>query len=147
MRLIPEFIDRVVKLALGYTRDSIILFNSEAVSAAPATIYSAPVRPLFNPFVLYVYILSTGTGTHYVTLTWQYWDERSARWYDLNEGIWATLTFEDVDTAAGLARCYHGDFSGKSCRLKAVCTNGSASLYFTISANLDVCAIEAEPKA
>jgi len=144
MRGLPAFIDRVVRLFLGYTRESIDLFKSVVVSDSPATIYSDPVRPLFAPFVLYLYIDSTGVGTQYVTITWQYWDERSGRWYDLNEGIWATLSFEDVDTITGLAVCYHGEFSGKSARLKAVCTNGSKLLYFTVSAYIDFVAVETE---
>ena len=144
-REIPEFMDRVVRKPLGYTRDSQLLFKSAVVSAAPATIYSESVRTLFNPFLLYLYIKSTGTGVQYVTLTWQYFDERSLRWYDLNQGFWSTLTFEDLDTASGLARCYHGDVSGKTMRLKAVCTSGSSSLYFTIDAYLDVYAAEVEP--
>jgi hypothetical protein len=144
MRGIPGFVDRVVRLFLGYTRESVDLFKAEIVSDSPSTIYSAPVRPLFAPFVLYLYIISTGVGDHVVTFTWQYFDERSGRWYALDEGIWATLSFEDVDTASGLARCFHGDFSGKSARLEATCTGGSSLLYFTVSACIDFVAVEAE---
>ena len=144
MRAIPGFIDRVVRLFLGYTKESVILFNQVVVSNSPSVITSNPVYPLFAPFVLYVYIDSTGTGDQVLTLTWQYWDERSGRWYTLDEGIWATLSFEDVDTASGLARCFHGEFSGKSARLVATCADGSSSLYFTVSAYLDLVAVEAE---
>ena len=144
MRAIPGFIDRVVRIFLGYARESVILFNKVVVSNAPSVITSNPVFPLFAPFVLYVYIDSTGVGAHVVTLTWEYWDERSGRWYTLDEGFWAALSFEDVDTASGLAKCFHGEFSGKSARLVATCTSGSALLYFTVSAYIDFVAVEAE---
>ena len=142
-RQIPRFIDRVVRVLLGYTRESIDLFKGAVVSAAPAIIFSRIIRPLFNPFVLYLDIDSTGTDDHYVTLVWEYWDERSGQWYEYNQGFWVGLTFEDVDTASGLHRCYTCDFSGKTMRLKATCTGGSSVLYFTISAQADLIMAEA----
>lgn len=137
-RPVPEFVDRVSREDLGYTRDPYVLFDSVKVSNDPSTIYSLIVTPLFHNGVLYLYIDSTGTSTHYITVQWQYWDGWSKRWYDLAENFWAALTFEDVDTASGLARCYHVRPSGKSVRLKITCTNGSASAYFTVSAYLDL---------
>ena len=144
MRGIPGFIDRVVRLFLGYTRESIILFNSAVVGLTPAVIYSRIIRPLFNPFVVYLYMVSTGTDVHYITWNWQFWDERSGRWYDYDQGFWAALTFEDVDTAAGLARAYTCDFGGKTMRLMCTCTDGARALYFTVSAYLDLIAAEVE---
>ena len=137
-RPVPEFQDRVARQDIGYTRDPYVLFDSVVVSNSPSSIYSLIVTPLFHHGVLYLYIDSNGTSTHYITVTWQYWDTWSKRWYDLAEGFWAALPFEDVDTASGLALCYHVKPSGKSIRLKVTCTNGSSSNYFTVSAYLDL---------
>jgi hypothetical protein len=117
---------------------SVQLFDAVVIDNDPAIAYSAEVDTNYCPFVLYLNIDSTGVGAQYVIFTIQFYDVISNAWYDFTQDIWATMTFEDVDSASGLLRSFRGEQSGMTMRIKATCVGGSAALQFTISAWADV---------
>lgn len=89
-------------------------------------------------FLLYLNVDSTGTGAHYIQFILQFSPDGGTNWYDLAEGEFAALFYEDVDTASGIKECFSGKCHGRDMRLRIVATNTSANLKFTVTAKLEL---------
>lgn len=91
----------------------------------------------FGHFTLYLDIDSTGTGTHEICFVPQFAVVRHGRFHDYPQGLFASLCYEDTDTAAGLYESFSGLCDGRFFRLRTHTANVSATLYFTVSAWLE----------
>ena len=88
-------------------------------------------------FLLYLDVDSTGTGDHIIQFIPQFSDDGGTTWWTYKQGLFASLFYEDQDTASGILECLSGDVVGKDFRLRVVATTTSATLKFTVSAKVE----------
>lgn len=98
---------------------------------------SAQAVDEWRHFLLYLDVDSTGTPTT-VRFILQFSDDEGTTWYSYLQGLFASLYYEDQDTASGIKECFSGDVVGRDLRLRAVGTGTSASNSFTITAKLEL---------
>ena len=64
----------------------------------------------------------------------QFSDDGGTTWWDYEEGLWASLFFEDTDTAAGINKTYTLPVSGHDeLRIRLVATGTDATNFFTVT--------------
>ena len=105
---------------------SVTSYNSDGVHVSP-----------YRHFVVYLRILSGGTGAQVLQVIPQFLEPESGKWHDYLEGVWASAFWEDVDTATEKDVVLHGDCVGREFRLRLVGTSTSSSLTFTVSAAVE----------
>ena len=88
-------------------------------------------------FLLFLDVDSTGTGDHIIQFIPQFSDDGGTTWYSYKQGLFASLFYEDVDTASGIKECFSGEVAGRDFRLRAVATTTSSSLKFTVTAKVE----------
>ena len=88
-------------------------------------------------FLLYLDVDSTGTGDHIIQFIPQFSDDGGTTWYSWKQGLFASLFYEDVDTASGIKECFSGEVAGRDMRLRVVATTTSATLKFTVTAKVE----------
>lgn len=90
----------------------------------------------FRRFLLYLEVESSGTPTT-VQFIVQFQGRPGGKWHDYKQGPFASLYYEDQDTADGVAECFSGEVAGRSMRVRAVGTGTSATNTFTVSAAVE----------
>ena len=61
-------------------------------------------------------------------------EDGGTTWWDFEEGLWASLCWEDVDTAAGIKKAYLLPCGGlDTVRIGAIATGTDANNYFTVT--------------
>lgn len=114
--------------------DEVLRLIDQEVVGALATRISRDVEcGPYRRFALYLRIASTGTGTHVVQVIVEFLEPQSMKWHTYNQGLFASLYYEDTVTATEKDDVYEGLCAGRRMRVRLVGTNTSASLYFTIS--------------
>ena len=88
-------------------------------------------------FLLHLDVDSTGTGDHIIQFVPQFSDDGGTTWYSYKQGLFASLFYEDVDTASGIKECFSGDVAGRDMRLRVVATDTSATLKFTVTVKVE----------
>lgn len=88
----------------------------------------------FRHFTLYLKLDSTGTGAHHVCFLPQFAVTIGGEWHNYAQGLFASLCYEDVDTANGLWEVFQGDTAGRLFRVRVMGDAATDSLYFTINA-------------
>ena len=64
----------------------------------------------------------------------QWTDDGGTTWWDFEEGLWASLYWEDLDTAAGINKAFNLPLGGiDDWRIRAVGTGTDATNYFTVT--------------
>ena len=64
----------------------------------------------------------------------QFSEDGGTTYYDYLEGVWASMYFEDADTASGITRAFYLPFAGvDDWRMYVVATGTSSSAKFTIT--------------
>ena len=58
-------------------------------------------------------------------------------WHTYKQGLFASLFYEDQDTANGIAESFSGDVAGRTMRFRAVGTDTTAVNMFTVSAAVE----------
>ena len=119
--------------ALVRSEEILRLIDQEVVGATATRISRDVECGPFRRFVLYVRVKSTGTGTHIVQFVVEFLDRWSGLWHTYNQGLFASLYYEDTVTATEKDDCFEGFCLGRRMRVRLVGTNTSASLYFTVS--------------
>lgn len=101
------------------------LYESEAIHCGP-----------FREFLLSLDIDSTSTPT---TLQFQvqFANSVTGKWHTYKQGLFASLYWEDGDTASGIAECFKGSCDGRLFRIKLLGVGVSGSAYFTVSASVE----------
>ncbi|MBI2869391.1 MAG: hypothetical protein HYX96_06165 [Chloroflexi bacterium] len=90
----------------------------------------------FRRFLLYLGIDSTSTPTD-VRIEVQFLDRWTGAWHTYKQGPFASMYFEDQDTASGVYECFEGECMGRALRLKVTGSGTSGSAYFDISAAVE----------
>ncbi len=91
----------------------------------------------WKKFTLYLDVDSAGVGVHIIQFVPQFSDDGGTTWYTYKQGFFASLYYEDQDTADGITECFSGDCAGRDFRLRVVATGTSATLTFTVTAKVE----------
>lgn len=108
--------------------------HDTAVFPISGTVFTEPYRH----FLLFLEVDSTGTDDHVLQVVVQFSHEDQAKPYDYKQGLFAALFYEDQDTASGISECFSGRCWGREISIKLVGTGVTSSLYFTVSAWLEL---------
>jgi hypothetical protein len=69
-----------------------------------------------------------------ITFLPQFTDDDGTTWWDYQEGIWASMVFEDTQTASGIKKVFHLPLAGiDSMRIRVVATGTDGSNFFTVT--------------
>ena len=91
----------------------------------------------FRKFALHVRVKSDGTPTT-VQFIVQFLNESDGLWSTYKQGVFASLFYEDTDTATEVRECFIGDVLGRQMRICVVGTGTDAANTFMVSAVLDL---------
>jgi hypothetical protein len=130
----PEAQDHVI----ARSREIVVVLDQVIVNATTERISRALGVGAFRHFTLYLRIGSTGSGSHIVQVIPQFLEPRSGIWHDFRQGIFASLVFEDTVHATERQYVYRGDNLGREMRVRLEGTNTTGSLYFTVSAAVEL---------
>lgn len=86
-------------------------------------------------FLLFLNVDSTNTPTT-VQFIVQFSDDGGTTWYSYRQGLFASLYYEDQDTASGITECFSGECAGRDFRLRVVATGTDATNTFTVTAKV-----------
>ena len=86
-------------------------------------------------FLLFLNIDSANTPTD-IQFIPQFSDDDGVTWFDYKQGLFASLFFEDLDTAPGITECFSGECAGRLFRLRVVATGTTAPNTFTVTARV-----------
>ncbi|GAH00251.1 unnamed protein product [marine sediment metagenome] len=100
----------------------------------PTSMNSAPITVTgLNKVWVLLDIDSTSNPTT-ITFTPQYTDDGGNTYYDFQQGIWASMIFEDTATAAGIKKAFILDMAGIDMWRMSITTAGTdASKKFTVT--------------
>lgn len=77
---------------------------------------------------------STGTSAQIIQFVPQFSDDGGTTYWDYGEGFWASMIFEDVDTASGVKKAFLLPVEGiDDWRMRVVCTGTDATYKFTVT--------------
>lgn len=99
------------------------------------TSYNSPTVDVSDWSALWVliWIDSTLAPTN-VRILPQFTPDSGANWYDFEEGLWASLYWEDTDTASGIYKAFLLPCGGiDQMRIRAVGTGTDATNYFDVT--------------
>ena len=86
----------------------------------------------FRFFALYLRLKSASTPTT-IQFIVQFLEPTSGLWHTYNQGIFATLFYEDTEVATEIQECYEGICLGTAMRIRAVGVGTTSSATFTTS--------------
>lgn len=118
------------------TKDLIELFDMFKVVNTTEQISDDVECAPFRKFGLYVFIDSTGAPTT-LQVKVQFLDRWSGRWHWYKQGPFASMFWEDSDTASGIKEAFVGDVLGRAVRVVLLGAGTSAQAYFTVSVTMD----------
>ena len=127
-------------MAKQYTASWITLIDAILFDADPTSANSANMNvDGFRGVWVLLNIDSTGTGAHVIRFLPQFSDDGGTTYWDYEEGIWASMIFEDVDTASGVTKAFLLPFEGiDDWRMRVVCTGTDATYKFTVTVKAKV---------
>lgn len=120
------------------TKEALQLFHNKVVNDTVAKESDGIACAPFRKFGLYLDITFTGTAdTITLHIEVEFLDRRTGKWYTFKQGPFASLYYEDEDTASGICECFVGDVVGRDVRVKLTGADVSSSNYFTVSVGMD----------
>lgn len=119
------------------TEEPIQLFDNKVINNTTEQISDAVNCEAFREFGLYLAIDSTSTPTT-LQIKIQFLDRWSGQWHTYKQGPFASLFYEDTDTADGIYELFVGDVAGRAVRVTLTGVGTSSSAYFTVSVGLDL---------
>ena len=99
------------------------------------TAFNGPSFPVggFNAMWVLIDIASTLAPTHLRVLA-QFSDDGGTTWWDFEEGLWASLGWEDTDTASGINKAFMLPFGGIDLmRIRIIGTGTDATNFFDVT--------------
>lgn len=114
-----------------------VMIDNQQIDDAP-TSYTGPGLDVRGWQACWVEIIirSTGTSTHVIRILPQFSINNGSSWDDFEEGLWASMYWEDVDTASGIRKIFLLPCGGvDQIRFRAIGTNTTGSNYFTVTVN------------
>ena len=117
-------------------KDQLQLFDKVQIVTTSAYVSDEVECAPFRKFGLYVFIDSTSTPTD-LHIEVEFLDRWTGQWYTHKQGVFASLYYEDGDTASGIYECFTGDVLGRAMRVKLTGSGTSSAAYFTVSVGVD----------
>jgi len=112
------------------------LYRAERVHNTTERI-SKPIQTSpYRKFHLYLDIDSTSTPTD-LRVKVQFRNPNDEKWYTYKQGPFASLYWEDQDTASGIQESFSGDCAGREMRLTLTGSGTTSSAYFDVSAYVE----------
>lgn len=91
----------------------------------------------FRRFLLMLQVLSASTPTD-IQFSVQFSDDGGTTWWTYKQGLFASLYYEDQDTATVINECFDGEVAGRLMRLRTVATGTDATKTFTVTAKIEL---------
>lgn len=110
-----------------------VVLDDDPTSTNSSTISADP----WTDFLLMLSVLSSGTPTTVQFLV-QFSDDVGTTWYTYKQGVFASLYYEDGDTASVVTECFSGKVHGRDMRVRAVGVGTDGSNTFTITAKVEL---------
>ncbi len=127
----------VFEQALIRSKDTIQLFDGKLIQSTVVQ-YSEEIDvSAFRKFLLYLGIKSTSTPTT-LLIEVEFLDRWTSTWHTLKQGLFASLFYEDGDTATQRNEAFEGECVGRAMRLKLTGVGTTSAAYFTLSASVDL---------
>jgi hypothetical protein len=123
--------------ALYRPKDLIGLFEGLHVKDTLVKVSDEVECAPFRKFGLYIFIDSTGAPTT-LQVKVEFLDRWTGKWHHYKQGPFASLFWEDTDTASGISECFTGDVLGRGIRVTLTGVGTTGSAYFTVSVGLDL---------
>ena len=122
--------DEVVRTEAGWTT----LMNAQVFDNVTTTDESNPHNTFeWSAMWVYIHIQSANAPTD-VRIQAQFQDGLGNNWWDFEEGLWASLYWEDTDTAAGIRKVFLLPCGGVwNVRFRVVATGTNAVNTFTVT--------------
>jgi hypothetical protein len=122
--------DEVVRCEADWTT----LMNAQVFDNVTTTADSNPHNTFeWSAMWVYVYVLSAGAPTD-VRVQAQFQDGLGNNWWDFEEGLWASLYWEDTDTAAGIRKVFLLPCGGVwNVRFRVTATGTGVANTFTVT--------------
>jgi hypothetical protein len=118
-------------------KEQVRLFDKVAVVSTNPYDSKALATGPYRKFGLFVYIDSTGAPTD-IRITVEFLDKITGRWHTYKQGLFASLYYEDTDTASGLAECFQGECLGRDMRVKLTGTACTTAAYFNVDVSVEL---------
>lgn len=112
------------------------IFHNEVVNDTVPRLSDGIECAPFRKFGIYIYIDSTTTPTD-LHIEVEFLDRWTGKWYTHKQGLFASLYYEDTDTASGIYECFTGDVLGRAMRVKLTGSGTTSVAYFTVSIGVD----------
>lgn len=116
----------------GLLIDGVVL-NAAVTSYTSDSVYVKS----FRRFALFVRVKSANTPTT-VQFVVEFLERDKGVWHKYAQGPFASLYYEDGDTATEINEMFSGPCAGREMRVRVVGVGTSASNTFTVSATLDL---------
>ena len=117
--------------ALIRSKDQIQIFDQKTVVNTTEQLSDAVPCREYREFLLYLAIKSTSTPTT-LQVKVQYLDKWTGKWHTYKQGLFASLFYEDTDTANGIYECFSGEVMGREIRVTLTGVGTTSSAYFTV---------------
>lgn len=118
------------------SKEILKLFEKEVVNNTLERVSRGCICAPFRKFFLYLDIDSTGSPTD-IRIKVQFLNRVTGRWHTYKQGLFASLYYEDADTASGIWECFSGDCVGREFRITLTGADAAAANYWTVSAEVE----------
>jgi len=122
--------------ALYRSKDIVQLFDAKPIITTTPYVSNGVPCHAFRRFTLYLGIASTSTPTT-IHIELEYLEPNTGKWHSYKQGLFASLYYEDTDTASGIDEMFSGECVGRNVRIKLTGAGTSGSAYFTVSAAME----------
>ena len=138
----PSRRDRIVRTPSTPVTD--FTLRSDIETPIVARVFNNVLTALDSPsydtdrwrkFLLFLDIDSTLAPTT-IQFIPQFSDDGGTDWFDYKQGLFASLFYEDTDTASGIKECFSGECAGRLFRLRAVAVGTDATNLFLVTARV-----------
>lgn len=116
--------------------EQIQLFDNKVINNTTEQLSDGIDCPGYRHFGLFLAIDSTGSPTT-LQIKVEFLDRWSGKWFTHKQGLFASLYYEDTDTASGIYEVFQGMCAGRSVRITLTGVGTSAQAYFTVSASIE----------
>lgn len=117
-------------------RDPIQLFDQKKVVNTTEPISDAVPCGAFRHFTLFMGIDSTLAPTT-LQIKVQFLDRWTGKWHTYKQGPFASLYYEDTDTASGIWECLQGMCAGRAMRVTLTGVGTTATAFFTVDISVE----------
>lgn len=139
-----EEVEVVSGSAVYRPMEPIELFQDKVINSTTPQLSDPIDCHAYRHFGLLIYVDSTSTPD-LIRFEVEFLDRWTGKWYSFKQGLFASLYYEDTDTANGIYECFQGMCLGRAIRIKITGENVAASgnelgssKYFTVSVAIEL---------